>query len=177
MATPPSASSQIEQKTDESGSLVLVSHCLLNQCTRAGQSVTTGVTPALLDVLARSGAQVYQLPCPEYRFLGFREKRTQDAWEAIPGFAAFVEDLADRYAKILSPLLGTRAAFLIGIARSPCCSLSQVHRGEHVVSGKGLWVKQLQQHLALVPLEFDYKRVGDSLRALEQVLTKKVSPP
>ena len=171
-----SASSKHERSPRNGDSLVLVSHCLLNQGTRAGGSLTPEATPSLLRLLSTYNLQVYQLPCPEYLFMGIRDKRTQDSWERVPGFVQFVRGLADSLMKAVKPLLGDVPVPLIGIARSPCCSLTRVYRGDRLVCGRGLWVKELEERMPLDMVEFDYKMIEQSLCAVEQILCKRAAP-
>jgi predicted secreted protein len=129
----------------------------------------------LLGVLGRYNVQVYQLPCPEYLFLGIREKRSQDMWAQLPGFVQFVRDLADSLVKTIKPLTGEESLPLIGIARSPCCSFSKVYHGTRLVNGWGLWVKELEGRIPVDAVEFDYKLIEQSLSGVERILSRRAN--
>jgi len=154
--------------------LVFLSHCLLNQLVRAGGSFTPGVTGRLLELLSKYPVFIYQLPCPEYFFLGLREKKTQDVWESIPGFKDFVSNLADDLEKKVRQIIKDKDLILVSIARSPCCSTSMVHRGDKLVKGRGIWVRELEKRFKFDIIEFDFKKVDESLHKLKEFLNKKV---
>jgi len=151
---------------------VFLAHCLLNQLTRAERSFTPSATPGILTLLKDFPVFVYQLPCPEYLFLGEREKRTQDMWEKIPGFRDFLSSLASEVERRVKELIKDKEIIFIGIARSPCCSAGKVYRGEKLVEGKGLWVLELGKRFNFSIIDFDFKDVDGSLEKIRSFLEK-----
>lgn len=160
---------------NEKNKLLLLSHCLLNQSVRAGGSYTPGATREILSLLSRFDISVYQLPCPEYIFVGQREKKTQDEWERIEGFKKFCSQLADNIQNRLKEITDNLDIVMVGISRSPCCSANKVYRGNKVVEGTGLWVEELKKRFKLDIVEFDYKQVEESVRRIEEFLLKTKS--
>jgi len=154
--------------------LILLSHCLLNQLVRAGGSFTPGVTEKLLALLSKFSVFIYQLPCPEYFFLGLRDKKTQDLWEKVPGFKDFISHLADDLKEKIQQITENENLVLIAIARSPCCSTNMVYRADNLVKGKGMWVAELEKRFNFDIIEFDFKKVDESLLKLKEFLNKKV---
>jgi len=152
---------------------LFLSHCLLNQAVRAGGAYTPGASEELLTLLSQYQIYIYQLPCPEYLFLGKRDKKTQDVWEKMEGFKKFCSDLALEVKKRSEEIMEGKTPILIAIARSPCCSASQVHRGERLVRGKGLWILELEKKLKFDIIEFDFKKIKESLHKLKDFLDKR----
>lgn len=157
----------------EKEKLVFLSHCLLNQLVRAGNSFTPSVTEKILKTLAEFPLYIFQLPCPEYLFAGRRSKKTQDVWEKMPGFRDFLSSLATRVERETWWIRKDKKILLVGIARSPCCSLSQVYRGEKLVEGKGLWIKELEKKFKFTIIEFDFKNIDNSLFILKKNLKEE----
>jgi len=154
--------------------IIFLSHCLLNQLTRAGDSFTPSATGKLLELLARYSVYIYQLPCPEYLFLGKREKKTQDEWEKIAGFKTFLSSLASKVKEETKRFLERKDLLMLGIARSPCCSANKVYRGERLVDGKGLWVLELEKRFKFSIIEFDFKKIDRSLKTIKEFLDGRV---
>ncbi len=154
-------------------SFLLLSHCLLNQLTRAGGSYTEGATKKLLSLLSQYDIPVYQLPCPEYIFMGPREKRTQDAWERVKGFKNFCSELAEKVKEEIWDIVHDKNLIMVAISRSPCCSASKVYRGDRIIEGKGLWVEELEKRFKLNIIEFDFKKVEESLKNINEFLKKR----
>ncbi len=153
---------------------IFSSHCLLNQRVRAGNSYTPGATQKFLTLLGRYPIYLYQLPCPEYTFLGDREKKTQDQWEKIEGFKDFCKKLALEVKKRCQEITKGKTPLLIAIARSPCCSASLVYRGRSLVKGKGIWLQELEKNLRFDIIEFDFKKVEDSIEKIKAFLNQKI---
>jgi len=154
--------------------ILFLSHCLLNQLVRAGGSFTPGATGRLLRLLSGYSVFIYQLPCPEYIFLGERDKKSQDVWESFKGFKEFLSSLASEVKERTYQIIKDRDLVVIGIARSPCCSSSKIYRGCDLVEGKGLWILELEKRFKFDIIEFDFKKVDESLQKIKQFLDKKV---
>ena len=154
---------------------LLLSHCLLNQTVRAGGAYNPGVGEKLLTLLGQYQTYIYQLPCPEYLFLGERDKKPQDVWEKMEGFKKFCSDLALEVKKRCEKIIEGKVPILIAIARSPSCSASQVQRGKRLVEGRGLWILELEKKLNFDIIEFDFKKVKESLYRLKDILNKRAN--
>ncbi len=150
---------------------LLLSHCLLNQKIRAGRAYTPRITQRLLGILSRYPVWREQLPCPEFSFIGEREKKPKDAWEKLEGFREYCSNLAEKIKEGIRKLEGTNAELLlVTIARSPSCSSGEVYWGKKVIQGKGILVEELEERIKLNLLEFDFRRVSWSLERIEKYL-------
>ncbi len=153
--------------------IILLSHCLLNQTTRAEETITALATEKLLQLFSSYPIHLEQLSCPEFLFMGKRKKRTKDEWEKIPGFKKFCGELADQIKEGVKRFDGKEAFPLVTIARSPCCSSGEVHIGKRIFAGKGLLVEELEKRMKLELVEFDFRRVAESIERLKFLLEKK----
>ncbi len=153
--------------------IILLSHCLLNQTTRAEETITALATEKLLQLFSSYPIHLEQLSCPEFLFMGKRKKRTKDEWEKIPGFKKFCSELADQIKEGVKRFDGKEAFPLVTIARSPCCSSGEVHIGKRIFAGKGLLVEELEKRMKLELVEFDFRRVAESIERLKFFLEKK----
>lgn len=153
--------------------IILLSHCLLNQTTRAEETITALATEKLLQLFSSYPIHLEQLSCPEFLFMGKRKKRTKDEWEKIPGFKKFCGELADQIKEGVKRFDGKEAFPLVTIARSPCCSSGEVHVGKRIFAGKGLLVEELEKRMKLELVEFDFRRVAESIERLKLFLEKK----
>ena len=153
--------------------IILLSHCLLNQTTRAEETITALATEKLLQLFSNYPIHLEQLSCPEFLFMGKRKKRTKDEWEKIPGFKKFCGELADQIKEGVKRFDGKEAFPLVTIARSPCCSSGEVHIGKRIFAGKVLLVDELEKRMKLELVEFDFIRIAESIERLKLFLEKK----
>lgn len=144
----------------------------MNQSVRAGESFTPLATQKLLKFFSNYPIYIYQLPCPEFLFAGKREKKTQDIWENLAGFQGFLSSLAADVQEATERILEDKKLLIIAIARSPCCSAHKIYRGKNLTKGKGLWVLELEKRLKCNIIEFDFKRVNESLERIKEFLDK-----
>lgn len=154
--------------------LVFLAHCLLNQLVRAGGSCNIFATQKLLKFLSDYSVCIYQLPCPEYLFAGRRDKKPQDAWEVIVGFKDFVSRLAAEVEEKTKQLIRSQEVLMIAISRSPCCSASTVYRGNDLIEGKGIWVSELEKIFKCTIIEFDYKKIDESICRIKEFLEQRI---
>jgi predicted secreted protein len=152
--------------------ILLLSHCLLNQATRAEEVVTAGATEKLLRLFSSYPIHLEQLPCPEFLFMGKRKKRTKDEWEKVTGFKKFCGELADQIKERVKRFDRKEAFPLVTIARSPCCSSREVYIGKRILAGKGLLVEELERRMKLELVEFDFGRIDESIQRLKVFLEK-----
>lgn len=120
--------------------LAVISHCILNQnsvvhdLARAG-----GGFYSVAAQLLRFGFGLYQLPCPELLYSGMdRPPRTYHQY-AQPAFARLCDEVAASVLRDLDAFLadGTAVRLLVGIRRSPTCSVTDPagHLMERLVPG------------------------------------------
>ena len=152
--------------------IVLLSHCLLNQATRAEETITVSATEKLLRLFSSYPVHLEQLPCPEFLFMGKRKKTSKDEWEKMPGFKKFCGELADQIKERVKRFDRKETFSLVTIAGSPCCSSREIHIGKRAFAGKGILVEELEKRLNLEFLEFDFRRIDESIDRLKVFLDK-----
>jgi predicted secreted protein len=128
---------------DRSGRVVFLSHCLLNQNVRyLGGATCSGVCDEALSGLARSGAGLVQMPCPEQRAWGgvckratmpaYGADRTALRWVRRPAtwlFLAYTRIVYRRMARDVAAQIadyrrsGYRVEGVVGIGGSPSCGV------------------------------------------------------
>jgi predicted secreted protein len=153
--------------------ILLLSHCLLNQATRAEEVITAGATEKLLRLFSSYPIHLEQLPCPEFLFVGKRKKRTKDEWEKMAGFKKFCGELADQIKERVKRFDRKETFPLVTIARSPCCSSREVYIGKRILAGKGMLIEELEKRMKLEFLEFDFKSINESIKRLKGFLDNK----
>jgi len=154
------------------GNLVLLSHCLLNQGVRAkGFPLEMKIQKEILEILSRYCLPILQLPCPEFSFLGEREKMTYDQYEKLAGFRQHCKRLVEQVEEYIKKS-GKHSLLVIGIAGSPSCSLSRITvRGEKR-KGEGIFIQELKKKIEGEYLEMDYDNPEFSLRKVKERLKK-----
>jgi len=157
--------------------LVLLSHCILNPRVRAGDDEIREAVQPILEVLLRTDVLIEQLPCPEFLFLGRRDKRTKDAWEALEGFAEHCARLAEETGHRLRGVpVNSYPLLMMSVSRSPCCSSSLVYRDRGLVSEPGIFVNELSSRLSLQFVEFDFRDPASSARRMGLFLKERCGP-
>jgi predicted secreted protein len=163
------------------GKLVLVSHCILNQFTRAwwgsgGASRDGGVVVDAIDAISDCGAGVIQMECPEFSLYGNpRDPQTKDGYDT-PKFRERCQEIAvracDRVEEMTKKDVDPPIKLMctLGMEGSPSCG---VHRTPREVEG-GTRDSDERGHL-MVALELEMRRrgihapmIGFSLRGNER---------
>jgi len=142
--------------------ILVVPYCIFNQEAR-----TKGLTPhpevkkEILALARKYHVEIEQLPCPEFLFLGEREPKDFDQYKKIPGFQDFCKQLADRVCSELEKFKDS-SLLVLGIARSPSCSLSEIYINGKLQKGKGLFMQELTKRLKAEWVELDYDHIDVS---------------
>jgi predicted secreted protein len=147
----------------ETAKIVAVAHCILNQSTRwqkKDQPIirSQGPVAPIVKFLSEQHVGVYQLPCPEFTFLGNpRPPASKDDYERLPGFKEHCRKLADDAARDLNILVmmskqsSVEISAVIGVERSPCCSVTCTPRNkkgrEEYSQEKGLFFEMLTEEM------------------------------
>jgi predicted secreted protein len=147
----------------ERAKIVAVAHCILNQSTRwrkKGQPniIRQGPVVPVVQLLSEQHIGVYQLPCPEFTFLGNpRPPASKDYYERLPGFREHCRKLAKDAARDLNMLVtmsrDVRIDILavVGVERSPCCGVACTPRTrngrEEYSQEKGLFFEMLSEEM------------------------------
>ncbi len=121
-------------------------------------------------IISRHHPPLLQLPCPEFSFLGKREKMTYDQYEKLAGFREHCEKLADGIQEYLKK--SGAHCLVIGIAGSPSCSLSRIKVKEGKKKGKGIFMQELEKKVKGEFLDLDYDNPEASLAKVEERLQK-----
>lgn len=135
--------------------LVILHHCLLNQNARAkGLAKRKGAVEEIVEEAMRNGWGIYQIPCPEVRYLGVdREPQTKTRYDT-PGFRILCERIAE---EVLGDLMkfvekGYEIVGIVGVEGSPSCGVTLTHigegEGEKLVEGEGILVEEMRKRLA-----------------------------
>jgi len=162
-------------------SVVLVlAHCLLNQKVRAkGLTSHPEIKKKILKIAKEYDAEIQQLPCPEFLFLGKREPKTYDEYIETGGFKDLCEKLAENVVNNLKKT-GDCSVVVVGIARSPSCSVSYVYdRHNNLKKGEGIFMHFLHKRIPVcsdpqkvgekaVFTEIDYREVDASIEKIEK---------
>jgi len=147
----------------EEPKVLVLAHCLLNQSTRWWQNGepprAQGPVKEILDFISARRIGAVQLPCPEFTFCGNpRRPRTKDEYEGLPGFILHCEGLAQTSAKYLQALTAMgreprpRILAIVGIARSPTCSVKSAPRG---IGGKAEYAEEMGLFFEILDRELE----------------------
>ena len=159
--------------------ILFVSHCLLNPEVRADglSKPNVNIVEAISELMFGHDVLLEQLPCPEFSFLGKRAKMTKDEYEELVGFRDHCSRLAQGVIKKLEDFADIDRKIIIGIARSPSCSISKVYRGEKLVNENGIFIEEIKKRidkntkfLEMKFLEIDYKNFADSLKKIKSLI-------
>ena len=159
--------------------ILFVSHCLLNPEVRADglSKPDVSIVKAVGELMSGHDVLLEQLPCPEFSFLGKRAKMTKDEYEKIAGFREHCSRLAQGVVKTLEDFKDIDHKIIIGIARSPSCSISKVYRGEKLVNENGIFIEEIKKRteknikfLEMEFLEINYKNFVDSIKKIGKAI-------
>ncbi|MEM2146809.1 MAG: hypothetical protein QW279_15705, partial [Candidatus Jordarchaeaceae archaeon] len=151
-----------------------VAHCILNRSTRWWQKGklienNKGSVTQILQFLSNNKIGVFQLPCPEFTFLGNpRPSMTKDDYESLSGFKEHCKKLALESAMNIKILIemGSKPKItvfaIIGVGRSPSCAITSSPRK---INGKIEYVKE--KGLFFEFLEKETKMLGINVPFIE----------
>ncbi len=174
---------------DESDRVVLVSHCILNQSTRArwpggGARRDTGVLRDVLELLMAEGVGVVQMDCPEFSLFGNpRRPRTKEGYDT-PEFREICSQIAGRTCDRIIAFqktgpTGVEVVAVLGVEGSPSCGVGRTPRiidDEGVdASEPGLLIENLMDEMRRVGLEtpimgISFRKGEERLRALKALI-------
>ena len=167
---------------DESERVVLVSHCILNQSTRArwpggGARRDAGILRAVIELLMDEGVGVVQMDCPEFSLFGNpRRPRTKEGYDT-PEFREICSQIAERACDRMVAFqktgpIGVEVVAVLGVEGSPSCGVGRTPRiidDEGVdASEPGLLMETLMDKIRRMGL--DVPIIGMSLREGEERL-------
>ncbi len=149
--------------------IILLSHCLFNQEVRAkGFERDEKLVKRIFEIISKANLPVFQMPCPEFTFLGEREKMTYDEYEKLSKFREHCKELAEDVSNFIKKWNGE--PIIVGIAGSPSCSLSRVKVGNEKKKGTGIFMQELKRRIKGKYIEIDYDFPEESLRKFSKVI-------
>lgn len=107
--------------------LAVVSHCVLNQNSVVHDLARAeGAFHSVVSALTHMGFGIYQLGCPELLYAGMQRKPQTYADYDQPEYLEVCRNVAERALAELDLMRdsGAQVELLIGIQRSPTCSIS-----------------------------------------------------
>lgn len=114
-------------KSRKNGKIALVSHCILNQNSRAlDLAQKQSVTAELLHFLAQNEIGIIQMPCPELGYAGaLRTPKTREQYDTV-AYRKHCTEIAEELAKQIQQYMkcGIKLEFILGVKRSPSCGKS-----------------------------------------------------
>ncbi|MGC8843050.1 MAG: CD3072 family TudS-related putative desulfidase [bacterium] len=142
--------------------IIVVHHCLLNQNARAkGLAKGRGAMEVVMEEI-RKGKGIYQIPCPELRYLGVdRNSMTKSQYDT-PSFRKICRKIAVEVAEDLSRFLssGYEIEAIYGVEGSPSCGVNTTHitveGEEREVEGSGILVEEMMKALEEKGIKIKY---------------------
>jgi len=134
-----------------SNKVIFVPFCILCQSVKA-----TGLSkhfPAMVEPLVKllNGYKVniVQIPCPEMLGEGLVREPHDISYYERPDFLKLCRELALAQADVIERFItdGFDVVGLMGIERSPSCSLGLVRRGGEIVPGIGVFMREMTENL------------------------------
>lgn len=143
--------------------IILVSHCILNQNSISdGTADFPGVLESILELIARSGAGIIQMPCPELLCLGLDRGDIRGGERAViaentrirhdlekPDSAVIIDHLTDQVIFQIEEYLhnGFTVLGIVGVDRSPSCGILTTSKNDQEVQGEGVFIGALKKKL------------------------------
>lgn len=165
---------------ERSKKILFVSHCILNNNTRA--EIDTGkythIVDEVVDMAKKYGIGLEQISCPEFEKLGCpREGITKTQYENIEGFREICSQIAEHVSRQIGKFqkAGYRVYGFVGVKKSPSCSSTNVYLGpsnkeRRLVKGDGMFVEELKKRVNIPFIDWDYKDIPGSLKNLKKLL-------
>lgn len=166
-----------------SGTIVVVSHCILNvHSLEDNLAMYPGLEEEVIKFFIKKGVGIFQIPCPEVELAGiFRKPLPKESYDH-PNIRKIYRALADRVTQTLSWYVkkGYRIAAVIGAEGSPTCGIDRVGRWRKgtrgkrefprdidFVSGTGVFMEEFKASLARLDICPVWIGIpGKSLRSL-----------
>ncbi len=153
--------------------VVAVIHCILNQNARAQKcAVYAGANTDVIEVLARHGVGMLQMPCPEMDFMGLDRARGEDQtiWDIIdtPEGHSFCRDLAKGVVDSIEDYLKNGysvEAVLGGDTGSPGCAVRHLAPEAGVqglAENSGVLMRELMAELHSREIDIPFRGMHDS---------------
>jgi predicted secreted protein len=175
-----------EEAEDSRDLVVIVSHCILNQSTRArweggGATRIKGVIEEVIETLVKHGVGIIQMECPEQALYGNpRPPKSRDDYDT-PEFKGKCSEIAERALRALGDGRAMELISVLGFEGSPSCGVKRTTRtieGSHTESpGEGHLIEALRFKMREKGYDSPFIGVGlreeemsSALRRLESLL-------
>lgn len=135
--------------------IVIVSHCILNQNSVVYPLARAKGAFNISNFLVNSGAGIYQLPCPEFKYLGLSRKPMEKNEFDTPSYRNLCKSLAAEVVLDIKEYKsqGYTLCGIIGINNSPTCSIS---------GNKGIFMEEFISLLKSNDISLDFFEVPES---------------
>lgn len=129
--------------------VIFISHCLLNQNSRAlGGEKSAGPIKDIMELFSESGIGIIQIPCPQMEFNGGPEWRpkTKDDCDNKT-YRTFCHKLSQNLLIQIEKYLSKNYNVLgvLGVELSATCGVHQLENGHKIVPGKGILMEELEE--------------------------------
>jgi len=165
-----------------SKSVIFLPFCTLCQASKArglARTYSAQLEP-LLDLLAEENINIVQLPCPEMLFEGIDREPRDISYYENREFKQSCRRLAEQQAVIINQFkdAGYNIIALVGVERSPSCSLRNVKRKGKIIRGKGIFMDYLVEECPSgVPLiSLDYRAQNAAIYMIEESIINMKRP-
>ncbi len=153
---------------------MFVSHCILNQNTKAsGREKSSGAIKELVELLTQSGVGIVQLPCPQIDFNGGfgRKPKTKNAHDTKE-YRSYCRKLSKEILQQIEKYLRAEYSVLgiLGIEFSPTCAVYQLENGNRSTPGKGIFIEELEDEMR--KKNFQVPIIGANLNNLFTTIEK-----
>ena len=131
--------------------VIFVSHCLLNQNTRAiGREKYSGSVKDLLELFAEAGIGIVQLECPQIEFNNGLDRKpvTTNSYNTN-GYRENCQKMSSRIMKKIELYLRKdyKVLGILGVEFSSTCGVHQIQNGRRSVPGKGIFMEELETEM------------------------------
>lgn len=137
---------------DRSKKVVFVSHCILNQNTRAkNQEKFPGIVKDIVELFMEADVGIVQLPCPQIEFNGGGIDRRLKSGKFLSenGYRAECKKMSTSIIKQIEKYLKKdyNVVGIVGVEFSSTCAVHRVNNGRKNVPGKGVLIEELEMKM------------------------------
>lgn len=132
--------------------IILVAHCVINQNCVVYPLARAKGPFSFVDALIKNNIGIYQLPCPEFKFLGLkRESQTKEEYDCIE-YRTLCKELISYVISDIKEYINNnfKIVGIIGINESPSCSIS---------NNRGIFMEELFKALEIDNINLPYIEV------------------
>lgn len=160
--------------------VIFLPFCTLCQGARArglARTFSAQMLP-LIEMLGQYEVNIVQMPCPELGLNGLDRAPKNIEHYRIPDFEQLCRELSASVVALINGFTdaGYSVIALVGMERSPSCSLGSVKEGGMVKRGKGVFMEHIMgqlppSHREIFTLSLDEKKLEDGLGVLRDRLS------